>query len=187
MNFLFIATIVLNNAIATSWPFEANEKSVNHIFLNTVVKGIPLNGTQILLLTGIAEQCPYEGGTAVFRARAILDGTVETEFDDDIACSQEGGQQLIMPPSTGQEVSSAIQLFPNPAQYSVTVKMQEAIEGNAELFIYNLYGQAVKNHPLQNGIAEHSFSTEDLPQGIYLVRIKKGKETIYTSKLVIAR
>lgn len=155
-------------------------------FLNTLAKGIPLNNSQVNLLTNIAFQCPYEGGTAVFRARALLSGITEDVFDDETLCGQQGSQGLMLPPMVGNEVKPEIVLFPNPAQHSVTVRMQEAIKGEVELSIYNLYGQKLEVH-LLGGMTDYSFSTENMPQGIYLVRIQQGKEIIYSTKLVIAR
>ncbi len=177
--------IVDNNAITATDIWEQNEKTVNHIFLNTVAKGIPFNDTQFNLLMAIAEQCPYQGGTAVFRARALL----EIEVDDETACSQTESQALMMPPVNNQAVSTpkSILLYPNPADNTVTVKMLTENEAELELSIYNLYGQTVARHKLQEGTIGYSFDTSMLPQGLYLVRVMQGKEAIFTTRLVIAR
>lgn len=85
-----------NAAIPASYIFEINEKTVNDILLNTLVKGLLPDSVQTNTLGGIARQCPYEGGTAVLRARAILEGLTGQAFDDEVLCA-EGQQGLMMP------------------------------------------------------------------------------------------
>lgn len=179
--------IAQNNAIAVTDIWEQNEKAVNHIFLNTLVKRIAPNGTQLNLLRSVAAQCPYEGGTAVFRARALLDAWTENVFDDEVLCADGGQQGLMLPPPGSQSNDTGIQMYPNPAKDQVTVSMEEVLKSDAVLFVYNLYGQLASRHYLPEGTASFSFSTESLPQGIYLVRIQEGNKAIFSAKLVIAR
>jgi hypothetical protein len=179
--------IVQNNAIAVTDIWEQNEKTVNHIFLNTVAKGISFNNTQSNLLQAIADQCPYGGGTAVFRARALL----EIEVDDEAACSQAAsqaaGQALEMTPADNQSAAAGIKMYPNPAKDLVTVRMDEALKNDAELSVYNLYGRLAGRHYLSEGADMHSFTTEGLPPGIYLVRIQEYNKVIFSAKLVIVK
>lgn len=177
------SVIAQNNAITVTDIWEQNEKTVNHIFLNTIAKGIPLNTTQFNLLKAVANQCPYEGGTAVFRARAILD----IEVDDEVACSQLGSQALIMPPAGNQSPATGIRMYPNPAMDFVTVSVDDALESNAVLSVFNLYGQLAFRHNLSEGTALFSFTTEMLPSGIYLVLVQESGKTVYKAKLVISR
>ena len=138
----------------------------------------------IFMLKAIAEQCPYQGGTAVFRARALL----EIEVDDETACSQTESQALMMPPTENQQRPVAgIRMFPNPAKDEVTVRMDEALENDAVLSVYNLYGRMAGRHYMQAGDASLSFTTAMLPPGIYLVRIQEHNKVIYSAKLVIVR
>jgi Secretion system C-terminal sorting domain len=181
------AVIAQNNAIVTTDIWEQNEKTVNHIFLNTVVKSIAPNGTQLSLLRSVAAQCPYEGGTAVFRARALLDAWTEDVFDDEVLCADGGQQGLMLPPAGNQSVSTGIRMFPNPARDRVMLSMEDGLESDAVLSVYNLYGQLASSYYLSEGDASFSFSTEGLPQGIYLVRIQQGGSTAFSSKLVISR
>ncbi|MDR0367586.1 MAG: T9SS type A sorting domain-containing protein, partial [Bacteroidales bacterium] len=73
-----------------------------------------------------------------------------------------------------------ISIFPNPAQTQFTVTHTE----NATVTLYNLLGQKVRQLP---GKEENTIiCTEDLPQGIYLLKIEK-ENAVITKKVQIIR
>jgi hypothetical protein len=112
--------------------------------------------------------------------------TVSNQYAADTACrlvAVEG-------PNAVKEVQSAsagIRMYPNPAKDLVTVRMDEALKNDAELSVYNLYGRLAGRHYLSEGSDMHSFTTEGLPPGIYLVRIQEYNKVIYSAKLVIVK
>ena len=71
-----------------------------------------------------------------------------------------------------------ISVYPNPAQSQFTVTNTE----NANLTLYNILGQQVKQIV---GKGENTLIyTEDLPQGIYILKIEKG-DAVVTKKVQI--
>lgn len=178
------ALIAQNNGIAVSEIWEQNEKMVNHIFLNTLAKGIAPNYTQTNLLKVIALQCPYEGGIPVFRARALLDGLTGDVFDDGTLCGTGGAQMLKLPKDLKQ---AGYLLYPNPAQSTVNLKLPTALEGEGQLFLFNLYGQLIATHELPIGEKQVTFSTTDLQHGIYLVKLLENGEETFSTKLIIIK
>ena len=76
-----------NSAIAVAEPFEDMEQRVNDIYLQTIASNVlELTNEQQFVLEFIANECPYTGGPAVFRARNMLMGYGEYIFDD-TACN----------------------------------------------------------------------------------------------------
>ncbi|MCX6274150.1 MAG: right-handed parallel beta-helix repeat-containing protein, partial [Bacteroidetes bacterium] len=85
-----IATAVSkNNSVSPSVSPEANEKALNEIYLNTFAKGIyELNSSQMSIVEGIANQCPFTGGNAVFVAWNIIHTFDPSRaFNDSILCN----------------------------------------------------------------------------------------------------
>jgi len=178
------AVIAQNNAVATDSIWEDNEKTVNSIFLNTLAKGIAFNGTQIGLLQGIAGQCPYRGGTAVFSARAMLSGLTEDIYDDGLLCAQGGGQQgLVLPPASN--TTSRVQVYPNPADRELTMRFARATEGETEVRLLNLYGQVLSGYRVPDRVVSHTLQLPDLPNGIYWLSLYSDKGLVEVQRIVI--
>jgi hypothetical protein len=76
-------------------------------------------------------------------------------------------------------------VYPNPTTDDACVKISNAVEGNAELFIYDLKGSIVKKLSayLAPGDFTWKFSVADLPRGIYAVRVVNEKKQ-WISRLV---
>ena len=83
------------------------------------------------------------------------------------------------PVSILESTQTEISVFPNPAQSQFTVTNTE----NAALTLYNILGQKVKQVV---GEGETTIiSTEDLQQGIYILKIEKG-DAVLTKKVQIS-
>ena len=84
------------------------------------------------------------------------------------------------PPSILETTQAEISVFPNPAQSHFTVTNT----ANANLSLYNVLGQQVKQVV---GEGENTIIyTEDVPQGIYLLKIEKG-DAVHTKKIQISK
>ena len=176
-----------NDTISTSPIFEQNAKEANTVFLQYLQKGMTnLDSVQKTTLENIANQCPFSGGNAVFKARALLaaeSGNLEV-YDDNVNCNS---QALAQPPSFDQASQATglnIRVFPNPARESVTVQWPKALENEGLLELYDTFGKKLKTVPLKEGTYNHSLQLHGLTTGIYLLRVKlKDQET--TVKLTI--
>ncbi len=88
---------------------------------------------------GIAEQCPYTNGPAVFSARGML-GLFNNSlyFDDELLCSFPAPRQQ----TNVLNNSVAISVFPNPAKDEIIVK-HNGIETSADFILVDLVGKEV--------------------------------------------
>ena len=173
-----------NDAIVTSDVWESNEKTVNDILLNTLVKGLLPDSVQTNTLGGIAGQCPYEGGTAVFRARAILEGLTGEAFDDEVLCA-EGQQGLVMPPALNSVQFTTAVVYPNPAQNAVTVRFAGKIDRGQQMALLSPLGQTLQVYDLPEGETRFSMDISGMPQGIYYLKLFGNGQQAEIIKLVI--
>jgi hypothetical protein len=96
------------------------------------------------------------------------------------ACIQAGQTTLRMNENTPKKI---ISVFPNPFSSSTTIRIIENLK-NATLTIYNAYGQLLKQI---NNISGQtiSLSRDNLPNGVYFIRLIEENKINATEKLII--
>ena len=155
-----------NNEITSIEVYEQNEKIINEIYLNGIVKDDPIffyaNSYNIL---AVAEQCPLAGGPAVHRARSLymlIDP--EMQYNDDLACLQSG--RLLR---TASNRLLPIGVFPNPASSEVTITYN--IESEQMLQIVDNLGRISMQFILNSQENSTTRNISALSDGIYTLRI----------------
>lgn len=86
--------------------------------------------------------------------------------------------------SAGEELrKTEVSVFPNPFTSQTTLQTDNRFK-NATLTVYNSYGQTVKQI---NNLAGQTitFNRDNLPSGLYFVRLTENSEVPVTEKLVI--
>jgi hypothetical protein len=83
-----------------------------------------------------------------------------------------------------QNIKAGYLLSPNPLVTEATMQLYTELK-DATLILYNLYGQPVKelNHISGQSIPIHR---NDLPVGVYFIRLTENKKNMITSRLIIA-
>lgn len=81
--------------------------------------------------------------------------------------------------------SLPVNIFPNPAQTSVTIDLSKSGLQQGEFILYDLAGKFIKSVMIRNSESS-SFSLEGIQPGLYFIRIadETGK-ALYTSKLSV--
>ncbi|MFH0866940.1 MAG: T9SS type A sorting domain-containing protein [Bacteroidota bacterium] len=82
-----------------------------------------------------------------------------------------------------ENILSSNNIYPNPFSTSAIMHLSEKPD-NAELNIYNLVGEKIKTIKNISG-QEIKLFRDNLPSGIYFIRLSQDNETITTDKLVI--
>ena len=174
----------VNESLYTSEIIEENERIVNDIFLSIIGQNqIQINQNSIDQLEYVASQCPLAGGNAVYRARALLSLIGDHYVFDDVSICLQAGIIL----RQKSELQPTAQLFPNPANNSVTLTYKLPKGSNSELRVFNSIGLLQLIQPLDTGLTEMSFSTEQLTPGVYQFRINTNCDFQISGKLVIIR
>jgi len=93
------------------------------------------------------------------------------------------GCQLIVTKFNELKKEKIVHFYPNPFSTSTTFRTDKLLN-NVSLIAYNSLGQVVKQ---MNNLAGHSiiFKRDNLPSGLYFIRIKKDNKIISFDKLVI--
>lgn len=178
------AIVAANNAISTVGDYDGNEKSLNAIYANKVLKGLPLDWQDKEKILAIAKQCPKKGGAAIYWARAwyaTLEGVEVQEEDCVIGRSSEGaGNQPVAN-------SPEYKLYPNPANNVFTIAGPSVPEGeNWTISLYSGLGQLMGSFAYSvDGRTE--VPLKNIPTGIYWCRVLNGEQQLVTQKISVIK
>lgn len=79
-----------------------------------------------------------------------------------------------------------IRVFPNPATMSVSVSLPPFPEGaDSHILLYDLYGKQQMNKRITPMVTQQTLEIGHLPNGVYLLIITEGGNTIHQNKLSI--
>ncbi len=178
----------LNENIITHNLYESNEKTVNHIYLTSLIyQSGKFTNNQILVLQNIAQQDPRVAGPSVHIAFGMLPD-----------CAKPSGIQLFLdrgvsttPASNsrvrGQNISSLpkgrqITVFPNPT--SSSFKVTGLWSGDGDISLYDLQGRQLFSSIFTGSEVEVSLAST-IPCGMYLIKIRMENGLNYLEKLVV--
>ncbi len=182
-------TDAINTSVSSAQLPESNEQIVNDIYLQTVALGnYAFSSSQVSSVLEIAQQCPYAGGKAVYRARSLYRFIDETiEYDDDSTCLVFGIYRRGSNQPSSEIETGNILLIPNPANNLVTVVYQSASEGSCDLYVTDITGNVIKQIDIPCDKTRFEFSVEDIKNGLYLVDVRNEGQSIGRSKLAIIK
>jgi hypothetical protein len=163
------ALLIDNAAITATETYELNQQEYNQVFLDMIVNGqTEPDSTQRETLLAIAVQCPYEGGDAVYQARALLgDGAV---YDDSTACDTSGQQFLMRPTNPSETIEFSI--TPNPGNGYTFVELQKEAEEEGDLMLINALGKLIHKQYFLPGDKTFVLLLDEIPSGSYYVAVK---------------
>ncbi len=174
---------MVNESIYSSETIEENEQLVNEIYLSVLgQEQTVFSQDAIDQLEFIAGQCPLAGGNAVFRARAILSLISDNYVYDDVNICLQAGIVLRQSPK-----KPTANLYPNPANSSVTLIYELPEGSNAELLLFNSVGKLQLKLPLNSETTRINFPTKHLTPGVYHYSVNSNNEFQLNGKLVIIR
>ena len=159
-----------------------NQKTVNQFWIR-LQRGLPVAHLYDEIRT-IANQCPSEGGNAVYQARILLyevDSILPTEYPN--TCLQQRVSQESVNFQNLQKPISAefgVQIYPNPAKEFLTIRSNE----NARFEVFNQLGAILKTGNILE--EETQLSVSDLQSGIYWIRIisETGTPKVQTIQII---
>ena len=129
-------------------------------------------------LMAIAYQCPFDGGEAVYKARALLG--VDFSMTNEEVCSRTQGRAA----RVLNNHEAAVGLSPNPADDFVMLTLDEAATGTA--YLTNGFGSVLQTYTIERSRSQE-ISTVRLTPGIYFIVVDlKGKRPV-TERLIVLR
>jgi hypothetical protein len=173
-----------NNIINGDEQNETNSTLMNELFIQLEEANYTNINELYAQLMNMAEQCPYYGGEAVYRARAVLELVNDSLiYNDDVNCLLYGIYRIGVMDSTLTE--EKIDVKPNPANNYIKVKVHCKENEVYDVEIINTIGQKVLNTSLPCN-KENNINISFLQQGIYTVTVKTNTK-IQSFKLSIIK
>lgn len=173
-----------NSNITALTNSEWNQQVFNTIFLATLMQGIDtLTSQQTIDLTAIAEQCPNQGGDAVWQARALIDWMTHSANDFVDSCSGET-TRLIGHETTAQPQTS---VYPNPNSGSVTVQYRVPEFSQVAFEVLDLTGRVILVVALDSQQSQQTVDLGELADGPYIYKITGDGDLIDTGTLIISK
>lgn len=155
-----------NAGLPVTASYEANEKAVNAIYLQTLAQGVlTFTEQQEADLRAIAALCPLAEGETVLQARALLaaaDGGY-AEYDDSTACVG------ILPREQrlDSQAKCRFLVYPNPVNQELHIRYNIDLNQAADFFLCNTLGQLVRHLRLLGPQGIIALSLTEIPSGIY--------------------
>jgi hypothetical protein len=168
--------LTLNAAVTTSLAPDANHKTVNGIMLNMLANKGEFASTDLTTLTAIADQCPLEGGDAVYEARAVVAYLTGQEFDDYQLCDSGERQQRAKRQNT-TEAAKDIAIYPNPTTGDVFF----TVPGEILVRVFNELGQI----KLEKAVTDGRISLAQLQPGVYRLQLFREGQMLTTQSVVL--
>lgn len=167
--------LTLNAAVSVSLTPAVNHKTVNAIVLNFLLSDTLATGN-LATLESIAEQCPLEGGDAVYEARAIVSYYTGSDYDDYTLCAspQPRQQQISRKPS---ELAKGLSLYPNPTTGEVFLPVSDEVL----VRVFNNIGQL----QIEKTVSDSRLNLSQLQPGVYRFQLFREGQMLTTQNVVL--
>lgn len=161
-------------ALPTSTLVESNLAEIDDFTHLIQTVGLTALKNHQSTIVSIAEQCPLDGGEAVYQARAMAFALGASLVIDDLQnCSGGAGGG---PGKMVERGPNQVKLFPVPASQELNFSAGE-IEIRS-ITIRDLNGRTIRHKTFgKNGTVNGSFSTDDMAAGVYTVEIQLADGT----------
>ncbi len=180
-----ISALSLNESISSINLPDENEKVINEIYL---VGGFNSNYllSYLIELTNIANQCPYVGGPAVYRARTILSSITDNiSYNDIEICISNGIYRHRQ--SDSNDAFKWIRIMPNPANQKVLIELNGEFKGLCEIQLLDAAGRQLNSSKFECSSKSYSLNVSALPVGVYQITVSVNDDKLFNTKLVISR
>ncbi|PHI18884.1 hypothetical protein CEQ90_15695 [Lewinellaceae bacterium SD302] len=171
----------LNNALTTDSLFKTNRQSVNtHTFTYLTSGKLGLSQSAINDLKVIADQCPLNGGQAVYAARSLVN-IVEgpSYFNDSLACAIVPENLPVKEPQKGSAL-----VYPNPTDGLVVLRLEEGYITSIRLV--DGFGRVILSKSWSNdGNVKREIDLSRLPSGMYSLEITGSDVVISTERIIL--
>ena len=172
-------------SISTNEKFEINEQNLQDILLNTEVINQPPTLAQKSVIKSIAEECFYEGGMAVYKARALYEIWTGEAIEGD-TCEYNSANENYETPVSIPKVNTTFKIAPNPADG--TILLSYTVPENtlsARLDIISYTGQIIATYFLPTKRERYILPTETIANGFYFVRLTTDQGFHKSTKVII--
>jgi Secretion system C-terminal sorting domain len=173
------AIVSQNNAILSSYPWELNQKFVNHILLERIIPQATISIGELNQLYSIAASCPEFGGWAVYDARSYY-----AWLTDSIVPKATCMPIQVRSDNKPTAQVHGINISPNPASDFLTVSC-ENFDVHTRFRLIDMVGRVWLDMPVTQNV--ETIELKGCVPGIYFAQILNGERLIATPKVIITR
>lgn len=183
----------INAAIISNKLFEQNEKLIASIYIETVAIGLYyLNSNQAAQVLAIAQQCPYSGGPAVYKARILYQLVApNNEYNDFVTCLSQGylrkAASTVKSNSTNGAQEFRFGIAPNPIIDEAVIYYDIPNNQSMTVEIYNSYGERIDELQLPKDKNAYYFTTKNLISGLYYLKVISLNNAMGILKFVVIK
>ncbi len=135
----------------------------------------------------------FFGGVGVLSSGSIVAGGTATLWNEQaiwlVKVTPDGCLEVIdcgpVPTTARPVVDEGLDIYPNPADGSLTVSLKMEPKSSGAIELYNLNGQLVASKKFAKGEKVLSLDTYNIPEGFYLVRAVVIGKTIQAGKVIL--
>lgn len=136
----------------------------------------------------IAQQCPSQGGAAVYRARFFVSLFNDSlTYDDFNVCLTQGYYREMAGTLSDASFAPTVIVKPNPANEQVEIILENIKEKDYNLRITDLEGRIKFHFNKSASELKTIINTSDLSPGIYFVLVDDSSGLYLSKKLIIVR
>ncbi len=175
-----------NAGIAVTQLCAYNQHSLNDIYMDNALWEDNTPSASVLLeIKAIADQCPLEGGFAVYEARSLYHRFVRTAYwDENSGCSALRPEERNQ--GTENSAEGLFSIFPNPSTDVIYIVPGLNMGLAVQFELFNLLGEKVAAVNISEGARGVSVTTSSFPSGAYFYKIAFQGKTLQDGKILIA-
>ncbi len=173
-----------NNSITENDLLYSNLVSVNKIYLKTIAIGVDsLTTGQIDTLYYISNQCPLDGGKAVYLARSLYNLYAPLDINDDSICIS--GAPIIISNSS-EEFKSKVNYYPVPMRDEMVFELKPNQDSEYKFSLIDVStGRIVKEFKIENTKERNiRINISEISEGMYIFTLKSKGLLVSTGKVV---
>lgn len=138
-----------------------------------IVSGISLKGQSVIASAG------NYNVVSGFSLSWTLGETIVPTFtsQDGTLILTHGFQQKLIITAIDENLDTPVKvkIYPNPASEIINIQFEAATDQEILLYLLDSQGKLVKTDRIEESTVEKNINLEDLPAGIYYLRMTKGK------------
>ncbi|HMG16998.1 MAG TPA: T9SS type A sorting domain-containing protein, partial [Saprospiraceae bacterium] len=171
-----------NSGLSYPKDYILNEKRINEYIMDLYIRdSLYLTSPEMDDVRDIADQCPDEGGSSVYRARAIRSLFEEANYL--FNCSTVSLPIL----HTYNQKLTDLLMFPNPASDELTF-LRKGNDEDLEINLLNINGSIISKWKLLKENTQMTVSLANIPAGVYIAKgISVDGRFISGMKLIVIK
>ena len=187
-NAILVNAEFYNSQINASGLPITNEIEINNVQIKYDLFGVDSIVSHYPSFLYIAQQCPSQGGPAVYRARFFVSLFNDSlTYDDFTVCLAQGYYREMSSDLVDVSVNPSLIIKPNPANEQVEILIENYNEKDYSLRISDVTGRNNFYISKIAGDNKTNLNTSRLTQGVYFVLVEDSSGLVLSKKLIIVR